>query len=154
MKITGQGPKIMLSTMPFVLAGILMQIYFPSLAAVPFPRYILTPIALLLLVIGVGFWATALGQLLIYFPNGKLVKNGAYGVCRNPIYSSFAFFILPAISFATATWVYCAAAVFLCINIAILIKKEEADLLRIFGNEYIDYAQRVSRIVPLPKIKF
>jgi len=47
------------------------------------------------------------------FSQGKLVTSGAYGVVRNPIYSSATFFILPAISLLALTWVYLVPAVFL-----------------------------------------
>lgn len=46
----------------------------------------LTPLGVALVLTGLVLWLTALVQLLIGFPRGKLVTSGAYGVCRNPIY--------------------------------------------------------------------
>jgi protein-S-isoprenylcysteine O-methyltransferase Ste14 len=100
---------------------------------------------------GLALWLTAVVQLLIGFPRGRLVTEGAYGVCRNPIYSSFALSLLPGLSLVTGTWVYLVVAAVLCLGVRIFIRKEEQDLLRVFGDEYRRYTERVHRIIPFVK---
>ena len=85
------------------------------------------------------------------FSKGKLVTTGAYGVVRNPIYSSVTFFILPAVALLTLTWVYFVPAVFLYAGVMIFIGEEEQQLTKAFGKEYEDYLVRVDWLVPFKK---
>jgi len=151
MNIVGQGGRIILFTVPAVAGAVAAQFYVPDLVQIPIPRSILTPLGLALILPGVILWLTAVVQLLIGFPRGKLVTSGAYSVCRNPIYSSFGFFILPGLSLANGTWVYLVVAAVLCLGVGIFIRKEERDLLRVFGDEYRNYTARVHRIIPFVK---
>src|SRR5512138_3573721 len=97
MNIVGQGGKIILFTLPALIGAILVHTYLPHIAALPEALRFLQPVGYILLVPGLLLWAAAVTQLLIGFPHGRLVTTGAYGVVRNPIYSSVTFFILPAV---------------------------------------------------------
>jgi protein-S-isoprenylcysteine O-methyltransferase Ste14 len=79
------------------------------------------------------------------------VTTGAYGVVRNPIYSSVIFFILPAVALLTLTWVYLVVSVFLYAGVMIFIGTEEKQLSKAFGKEYEDYLTRVDRLVPFKR---
>jgi protein-S-isoprenylcysteine O-methyltransferase Ste14 len=151
MNIVGQGLKIILFAVPGAVAAIALHRYTPAFAQLPVPQAILNPIGIFLLILGIALWAPAVVQLLIGFPKGKLVRTGAYGVCRNPIYSSFALFIIPGIAFLAAAWVYLLISVLLIIAVMIFIRKEEAKLLQVFGQEYQSYLASVSRIIPFVK---
>jgi protein-S-isoprenylcysteine O-methyltransferase Ste14 len=105
----------------------------------------------LLLPLGLILWATAVIQLLTGFSKGQLVTTGAYGIVRNPIYSSATFFVLPAVALITLTWVYFVVSAFLYVGVMIFIGKEEEQLTRAFGKEYKDYLVRVDRMVPFKK---
>jgi protein-S-isoprenylcysteine O-methyltransferase Ste14 len=96
-------------------------------------------------------WGTAVVQLLTGFPKGELVTTGAYGVVRNPIYSSATFFILPAVALMTLTWVYFVPSIFLYVGVMIFIGTEEKQLTKAFGKEYENYLARVDRLVPFRK---
>ncbi len=100
---------------------------------------------------GLLLWETAIIQLLTGFSRGKLVTTGAYGVVRNPIYSSMTFFFLPAVSLMTLTWIYLVASAFLYVGVTIFIRKEEKQLTRAFGKDYEDYLTRVDRLIPFMK---
>jgi protein-S-isoprenylcysteine O-methyltransferase Ste14 len=151
MNIVGQGAKIMLFALPAAIAAVALHFYAPAVARLPVPSAILIPAGTVFLILGIALWLPAVVQLLIGFPRGKLVRTGAYGVCRNPIYSSFALFILPGISFVTGTWGYLIVSVFLIIGVNIFIRKEEEKLRQVFGDEYVNYLATVSRVVPFIK---
>lgn len=151
MNIVGQGGKIILFTLPSLIAAISVHTYFPQIAAMPERLSFLRSIGYLLLVPGVILWATAVIQLLTGFPKGELVTSGAYGVVRNPIYSSVTFFVLPAVALITVTWVYFVVSVFLYTGVILFIGKEEEQLTQAFGKEYKDYLGRVDRLVPFKK---
>jgi protein-S-isoprenylcysteine O-methyltransferase Ste14 len=151
MSIIGQGGKIILFMLPSLIAAILVDVYFPQIAALPESISFIKPVGYLLLPLGLILWGTAVIQLLTGFSKGKLVTTGAYGVVRNPIYSSVTFFILPAIALITLTWVYFVPSAFLYAGVMIFIGEEEKQLTKAFGKEYEDYMARVDRLVPFKK---
>jgi protein-S-isoprenylcysteine O-methyltransferase Ste14 len=151
MNIVGQGGKIILFTIPAAVIAILIHHFRPRVAALPSEWTIVRPVGNVLLFFGILLWMTGVIQLLIGFPKGKLITTGAYGVCRNPIYSSFIFFVLPAISVLTLTWVYLPVAIFLYVGVMIFIGKEENRLMQVFGKDYSDYQAKVGRIIPFVK---
>jgi protein-S-isoprenylcysteine O-methyltransferase Ste14 len=151
MNIVGQGGKIILLTLPSLIAAVYINIYFPHFASLPESIRFIRPLGYLLLIPGLLLWGTAVIQLLLGFSKGKLVTSGAYSVARNPIYSSATFFILPAISLLTFTWVYFVASFFLYAGVMIFIGKEERQLTEAFGKQYEDYLARVDRLVPLKR---
>ena len=153
LNIVGQGGKIILFTLPFLLILILIHRFLPELASLPESIKYLKSVGYIFLIPGILLWATGIIQLLIEFPKSNLITNGAYSIVRNPIYSSFCFFILPAISFFTFTWAYIVVSIFMYIGVKIYIKKEEEQLKEIFGKDYEDYCLVVDRMIPFNFIK-
>jgi protein-S-isoprenylcysteine O-methyltransferase Ste14 len=151
MNIVGQGGKIILFTLPSLIAAIWVQWYFPHIAALPESIHFIQPLGYLLLIPGLILWGAAVVQLLTGFSKGKLVTSGAYGVVRNPIYSSAAFFILPGVALVTLSWVYLVLSFFLYAGVMLFIGVEEKQLILAFGKEYEDYLASVHRIVPFKK---
>jgi protein-S-isoprenylcysteine O-methyltransferase Ste14 len=151
MNIIGQGGKIIIFMLPSLITAILVHLNFPQIAALPGSISFIKPVGYLLLLLGLILWGSAVVQLLTGFSTGKLVSTGAYGVVRNPIYSSVTFFILPAVALLTLTWVYLVASVFLYVGVLIFIVKEEKQLTQAFGKDYINYMARVDRLIPFKK---
>ena len=151
MNIVGQGGKIILFTLPALIGAILVHLYLPQIAALPKGIGFIRLAGYIWLLPGLILWGAAIGQLLVGFSKGKLVTTGAYGVVRNPIYSSTTFFILPAVAMITLTWVYLIAAAFLYMGVVIFISPEERQLTQVFGKEYKDYLARVDRLIPFKK---
>jgi protein-S-isoprenylcysteine O-methyltransferase Ste14 len=151
MNIVGQGGKIILFTLPSLIGAILVHLYLPQIAALPKAIGFLKPVGYALLTLGLILWGAAVIQLLTGFPQGKLVNTGAYGIVRNPIYSSVTFFILPAVALMTLTWVHFIPSIFLYAGVMIFIGTEEKQLTDAFGQEYRDYLARVDRLVPFKR---
>ena len=151
MNIVGQGGKIILFTLPALIVAILLHLYVPKIAALSEGIRFIKPIGYLLLLPGLILWGTAVIQLVTSFPKGKLVTTGAYSIVRNPIYSSVAFFILPAFALLTLTWVYFIVSIFLYTSVMIFIDTEEKQLIGVFGQEYSNYLRKVDRLVPFKK---
>jgi len=151
MNIVGQGGKIILFMLPSLSAAVWVHKYLPNVAALPESIGFIRPLGYVLLLPGLILWGSAVTQLLMGFSNGRLVTTGAYGVVRNPIYSSVTFFILPAVALMTLTWVYLMISVFLYVGVMIFIGTEERQLTKAFGREYQDYLTKVDRLVPLKR---
>jgi protein-S-isoprenylcysteine O-methyltransferase Ste14 len=151
MSIIGQGGKIILFMLPSLGVALLVHAYLPEVAALPEAIRFIQPLGYVLLAPGLILWATAVIQLLTGFSKGQLVTTGAYGVVRNPIYSSVTWFILPAVTLLTFTWVYLIVSIFLYVGVMRFIGVEEAQLTQAFGKEYVDYCARVSRLFPFKR---
>ena len=151
MNIVGQGGKIILFMLPSLIAAIWVHTNLPNIAALPESIGFIKFLGYVLLIPGLILWGSAVIQLLTGFSKGKLVTTGAYGVVRNPIYSSVTFFILPAVAFMTLTWVYFIVSVFLYVGVMIFIGTEEQQLINAFGREYQEYLTRVDRLIPFKK---
>jgi protein-S-isoprenylcysteine O-methyltransferase Ste14 len=151
MDIVGQGGKIILFMLPSLAGAILLHLYLPEVVALPKSFLLIRPLGYVLLVPGLVLWASAVIQLLIGFPQGKLVSSGAYSIVRNPIYSSASLFILPAVALLTQTWVYLVPSIFLIAGVLIFIGKEERQLTDVFGDVYRNYTARVDRLIPFKK---
>ena len=151
MNIVGQGGKIILFVLPSLITALVVHAYLPHIAALPEWIGSIKPVGYVLILPGLILWGTAVIQLLTGSPKGQLVTTGAYGVVRNPIYSSVTFFILPAVALITLTWVYFVPAVFLYVGVMIFIGTEELQLTQAFGKVYEDYLARVDRLVPFKK---
>ena len=151
MNIVGQGGKIILFMLPSLIAAIWLHVSFPQIAGSPERINFLKPVGYVLLLPGLILWASAVIQLMTGFSKGKLVTSGAYGVVRNPIYSSVTFFILPAVALMTMTWVYLIVSIFLYIGVMIFIGTEEQQLTNAFGKRYEEYLASVDRLVPFKK---
>ena len=151
MSIVGQGGRIMLRTAPAALLAVVAHLRAPALATLPPSARILAPLGVTLLAIGAALWLTAVVQLVAGFSHGKLVTTGAYGVCRNPIYSSVALLVLPGVALVTGAWVYLGVGAVLCLAVRRCIPEEERDLARVFGDEYRRYTARVHRMLPFAR---
>lgn len=151
MNIVGQGGKIILFMLPSLIAAICVHVYYPAVAALPESLSIIKFLGYVLIIPGLILWGMAVTQLLMGFSKGKLVTTGAYGVVRNPIYSSVTFFIMPAVALMTLTWVYFLVSVFLYTGVMIFIGVEEQQLTHAFGKEYEAYMARVDRLIPFRK---
>jgi protein-S-isoprenylcysteine O-methyltransferase Ste14 len=151
MTIVGQGSKIMRFAFPSAIAAVALQFFAPAVARLPVSSAILTPLGYIFLAAAFALWLPAVIQLLIGFPKGRLVKTGAFAVCRNPMYSSFALFLMPGVSLVTATWGYLIVTVFMLWGISKYIRPEEEKLRQVFGAEYDGYLKSVSRVLPFIK---
>jgi protein-S-isoprenylcysteine O-methyltransferase Ste14 len=148
MSIVGQGGKIILFMLPSLIAAIWVHTSLPQIAALPESISFIKPVGYVFLLPGLILWGAAVIQLVTGFSKGQLVTTGAYGIVRNPIYSSVTFFVLPAVALMTLTWVYFVASVFLYAGVMVFIGKEERQLTKAFGKEYEDYVARVDRLIP------
>lgn len=91
------------------------------------------------------------GTLAPWEPTQKLVVQGPYRYCRNPMISGvFSIIIGEALVFNSTAILYWAAAFFV-INTVYFILKEEPDLQKRFGNDYQNYKKQVPRWLPRTK---
>ena len=155
MKATGVGPKIILVTLPFVAAGIVLHTYLPEYARYSsvYPA-VLVRIGMALTGLGAAFFLVAMLQFIQGFASGKLITGGVFGFSRNPIYASWIVFLLPGISLIFNNCWFLCSAVAMLLAFQKYIRYEEQILREVFGKSYQEYSNRVGRIGFFPGSQF
>ncbi len=137
-----------------VVTAALGALAFPvGLGLAPLARWL--GWALIVVGFGLVFWAIAAlrrrGTNIL--PNraaGRLVTDGPFAFTRNPIYLGNTIAIVGLGVAASSAW-FIVAALFAAKLVEILaIRREEAHLALRFGSEWVDYAARTPRWLPLP----
>ena len=144
----GVGPRIIVRTLPLVLAAIALGIFVPQVVSIQlFENQVVKIFGWIWFSVGMAAFAASLAQFISNFPKGKLITNGMYACSRNPIYSCWIVFILPALAIVLNNWLFFAAAYVMCRATLFLVKEEEKQLADIFGGEYSEYKSRVGSII-------
>lgn len=88
------------------------------------------------------------GTLAPWTPTRRLVITGPYRYCRNPMITGVFFILLGESLILHSSSVLLWATLFFFINTVYFIVKEEPDLLKRFGADYLDYKANVPRWIP------
>ncbi len=139
--LLGAGDRIMLATLPFAIAGILLNVIFPA----AFRLHLGVAGAVLgwaLLVIGVPIWLMSAVQILTHVPRHELITSGPFALVLHPIYTSVALLVIPGIGLLLDTWMGLAIGGILYAIARRLARDEERELARTFP-DYQAYRARV-----------
>lgn len=144
--ILGIGPVIAVIMTPIALVlGFTNAYYFSNWIL---PRSILPIVGWLLVTIGIIFAVLSGFQIQKGFKNGKLVTDGLYAYLRHPLYAGCFLFIVPGIVLIFGFILLIAVPFLTYALFRVLIKKEERELEKQFGNEYLNYKKKVNSIIP------
>ncbi|MGF7118259.1 methyltransferase family protein [Methanobacterium oryzae] len=104
-------------------------------------------IAIIFLIIGIFIRIVALIEIRNAFKIDKLVTSGIYSKTRNPTYLGFTFIIIgiSIVSLAILSFIWVIISIVLFYYVA---KKEEKDLEKIFGENYLEYKNSVPLFIP------
>lgn len=141
--LTGSGDKIGLFVSPFLLAGLLLNIVYPSAFDVGGPSTTLRIISIVFLVPGLTIWAWSVALILMKVPRGELITNGPYSLVKHPLYTGVALLVLPWIGFIFNTWLGAAIGIILYIGSRIFAPAEEAELSKTFDGRWDEYCTTV-----------
>ncbi len=78
----------------------------------------------------------------------KLVKNGIFAHCRNPLYVGNILMVIGLAIVANSPAFYVIGIPIFLISYFAIIRAEEEFLLKKFGNEYAEYCRTVNRFLP------
>jgi len=141
--LIGSGDKIMLFVLPFLGAGLILNIAFPSIFSVGGPPAALRLVSIAGLLVGVAIWAWSIGLILMRVPRGELITSGPYAVVKHPLYTAVALLVLPSIGFLANTWLGAAVGVVMYAASRRFAPAEEASLAKTHGQAWTDYTQTV-----------
>lgn len=104
-----------------------------------------------MIVVGYIFFIWALASMseswrmgVDYKNPGSLITNGAFRVSRNPVFLFFDIYFI-ATFLINGTWFFLILAVYAILAEHFQILQEEASLVKIHGQPYLDYKNRVRR---------
>jgi protein-S-isoprenylcysteine O-methyltransferase Ste14 len=151
MTLFGCGPRLALLCLPYVILSLIVMYKYPDFFDLRFLDFKFAKVAgFIWLALGVLFWGYSAIYFLKHFKPGKLIKEGPFALCRNPIYSSIIIFIVPALAFIFHSGLLFTISLVMYIGFKISIHGEVNILRRIFGEEYEEYEKSANEIIPFP----
>lgn len=145
----GIGPKIGLAALPWLAASAFLSIKFPdTFSFIHEDNRVLNITGVILLVMGIIMYFATVPLLLKGIKEGKLVRSGAFRLCRNPLYASIILFMVPGVSLLMNSWLVLTTSVIGYISFKILIKHEYEEMVRFFGDDYKIYTGETPEFFP------
>ena len=149
--ILGVGPL-------YVITIILMTVISIILSATRFipvitftnMRWIFILIGILCFIIGITLWlkAVIIDRLDTHIIKNELVTTGVYAYVRNPVYSAF-MFVCTGVLLIYGNLILLLLPIIYWGFMTVLMKSTEEKWLEdLYGQEYIQYLQRVNRCIP------
>lgn len=145
----GASPIIFITTVAYTIPIIIINHFFKPIFEIHFiPNNILIIIAVFLLCVGIPLYLITFKLLKTAYEKQKLITNGTFSTCRNPLFAEVIFLIMPGIILFFNSWLLLSIPCFMYIMFKIFIHKEESLLEEIFGQVYIKYKSNTSAIFP------
>ena len=149
--ILGVGPLYVIT----IVLVTIISIIFSATRFIPVitftnMRWIFILIGILCFVIGITLWlrAVIIDRLDAHIIKNELVTTGVYAYVRNPVYSAF-MFVCTGVLLIYGNLILLLLPIIYWVFMTVLIKSTEEKWLEdLYGQEYIQYLQRVNRCIP------
>lgn len=149
MTVLGVGPKWAACVLSYGGLATWVSVRYSVLRIPDRLSLVTTILGVVLLAIGVVFYAIAGRAIIKGFPTGQLLTRGAYRICRHPVYGSWILFIIPGIELLLRSCLGLSTCLVGYVLLRIMARDEEAYLAEKFGNEYTLYRQRTPFVLPV-----
>jgi protein-S-isoprenylcysteine O-methyltransferase Ste14 len=151
----GIGPKIGGIVLPWLAVAIFITIKFKSsFAYLSNGNRILFFSGLALVTIGSAMYFLTAPALLKGLKETRLITNGTYYLCRNPLYASIIIFIIPGISLMMNSWLILTTSIAGIILCKTFIQSEYAEMEYFFGDDFRNYRAETPEFLPFPVMKW
>ena len=149
--ILGVGPLYVITIVLITIIGIFLSAtrFIPVITFTNM-RWIFILIGILCFIIGITLWlkAVIIDRLDAHIIKNELVTTGVYAYVRNPVYSAF-MFVCTGVLLIYGNLVLLLLPIIYWGFMTILMKSTEEKWLEdLYGQEYIQYLQRVNRCIP------
>ncbi len=141
--LVGNGRKIGLLVLPFLVVGVILNILFPSVFGVGGPPMALLVISAIILVPGMIIWIWSVILILTKVPKKELITIGPYALMKHPLYVGVALLVLPWFGFLLNTWLGLLIGIVIYIGSRLYSPEEEKILSKIFGASWDAYCKKV-----------
>ena len=149
--ILGVGPLYVITIVLITIIGIFLSAtrFIPVITFTNM-RWIFILIGILCFAIGITLWlrAVIIDKLDTHIIKNELVTTGVYAYVRNPVYSAF-MFVCTGVLLIYGNLVLLLLPIIYWGFMTVLMKSTEEKWLEdLYGQEYIQYLQRVNRCIP------
>lgn len=141
--LVGSGRKIALFTLPFLIAGLTLNLLWPAFFRVGGPSPVLTWISVVMLIPGITIWIWSVFLILTKIPRKELITGGPYALVKHPLYTGVAWLVIPWIGFLCDSWLGVVIGLVVYIGSRIHSPEEEKMLSKIFGETWDNYCKKV-----------
>ena len=141
--LVGSGRQIGLFTLPFLVAGLILNLFFPDLFTVGGPSTFLTWVSIIMLIPGILAWFWSVYLILTKIPRNELITNGPYSIMKHPLYTSVALLVIPWVGLLCNTWLGILIGTVVYIGSRIYSQEEERILAKIFEADWGNYCGKV-----------
>ena len=154
--ILGVGPLYVITIVLITIIGIFLSAtrFIPVITFTNM-RWIFILIGILCFAIGITLWlrAVIIDRLDAHIIKNELVTTGVYAYVRNPVYSAF-MFVCTGVLMIYGNLVLLLLPIIYWGSMTVLMKSTEEKWLEdLYGQEYIQYLQRVNRCIPWKRKK-
>jgi len=111
---------------------------------------VLKIIGTVLMTFGLIFYLTTVKLLLKGLKETRLVTNGAFYLCQNPLYAAILLFIIPALAMLLNSWLVLTSSLIGYLIFRRYIKGEYQELEKYFGYDYLKYKSTTPEFFPFP----
>ena len=149
--ILGVGPLYVITIVLITIISIIFSAtrFIPVITFTNM-RWIFILIGILCFVIGITLWlrAVIIDRLDAHIIKNELVTTGVYAYVRNPVYSAF-MFVCTGVLLIYGNLVLLLLPIIYWGFMTVLMKSTEEKWLEdLYGQEYVQYRQRVNRCIP------
>ena len=149
--ILGVGPLYVITIVLITIISIIFSTtrFIPVITFTNM-RWIFILIGILCFVIGITLWlrAVIIDRLDAHIIKNELVTTGVYAYVRNPVYSAF-MFVCTGVLLIYGNLILLLLPIIYWGFMTVLMKSTEEKWLEdLYGQEYIQYLQRVNRCIP------
>lgn len=151
LSLTGVGPFYVISISVVTLCSIYWKAKLESLWCLSQNMNgVTTGIGIVFIVIGVLLWVNAVffSKIDKNIKENKLVTGGAFAYVRNPIYTGFMFLEWGILLVLRNGGIVIALPLYWILMTVFVKTTEEKWLRDLYGQEYLDYCERVNRCIP------
>ena len=145
----GASPVIFLITILYAILIVTVKCFFNSIFKISFiPHQVLKILSIILLSVGIPSYIYTARKLKIAFKEQRLITNGIFSLCRNPLFAVVILLLLPGIILFFNSWLLLTIPCFMYFMFKVFIHREEKLLEKTFGKEYIEYKNNTTAIFP------
>ena len=141
--LSGSGKKIGRMALPFLAAGVVLNMLFPAFFSVGGPGFALMAVSVAVLVVGIVIWLWSVALIVSKVPKKELITSGPYALMKHPLYTGVALLVLPWAGFLFNSWLGLAIGAVIYIGCRLYAPEEEGMLSRAFGEKWDVYCHKV-----------
>ena len=147
----GAGPKIGRIALPWLALSIIISLFFRGKFNYIQPGGRSLYIAgAFCVAAGLIMYFSTLPLLLKGLKETRLVTNGAFYLCCNPLYTSIILFLIPGTSLLMNSWLVLTSSIAGYVAFKMYVGDEIGEMRKFFGKDYEKYRKETPEFFPVP----